>query len=93
MVIIPRLLPLPYRTGDDALVVARDVACYAQSHPRRQVLDQVGDELIIAVRRLDENLGLLLTLDASRHLFKAGLTCLDINGQVTLKGKPLSVKT
>ena len=92
MVIIPRLLPFSQSAGNNALVLASDITCHTQAHAARQMGGKIGDELVVAIRCLDENLGLVLTLDATRHLLETRLARLAIHWQIPLKGEPLPVE-
>ena len=92
VVIIPGPFPFIQRAREDALVLASDVACHTQPHARWQVAGKVGNELIVAVRRLDENLRLTLALDAPHHFLEAGLARMAVNRQITLEGKALPIE-
>ena len=63
MVVILRLLPLGQGACDDGLTLTRDVARHTQPHGGRQTLGQVGNELVVAIGCLDENLRLALAFD------------------------------
>ena len=57
------------------------------------MLGKVGDKLIVAIWSLNEDLGLMLTLNATGHFLETLLPRLTINRQVTRKGKTLAIET
>ena len=92
MIIILGSFPFFHCAGDNALVLAGDIACHTQPHACWQVVHKIGNELVVAVWCLNEDLSLALSFDATHHFPKTCLTGLTINRQISLEGKSLTIE-
>ena len=72
---------------------AADVACHAQPCGRAAMAYKVVDETVVAIGRLYENLRLVFLVGTLLYLPYFAPAFIAVDGQVTYKGKTLSVES
>ncbi len=86
-------LPFFHRLGLDEFTFARDVGRDAQAGLRAAVAEDVLQHLVVAIRGLNEELCLVLIVDALLQLLELLGTFVRLDGQVAVEGEALSVET
>ena len=85
-------MPFTDRPGPDILAFARDVGRNAETRLRAAGAENVLHHLVVAIRRLDEELRLMLVVDALLQLPELPGAFLRLDGQIAVEGETLSVE-
>ena len=85
--------PLLHGAGMDVLVFAGDVGGDAKACLRTAMLQNVLHHFVVAIRRFDEDLRLLLGVGTLFQLLQLLGTFSRLDGQIPVESKALSVET